>query len=177
MKISEDLKEWIKDIALALLVSFLILQVVQPTIVREHSMEHTLHEDDYVFVNKLAYKTGEPQRGDIIVFRSSLKTVDGKEKQLVKRIIALPGDTIAIHDGAVVLNGTEIAENYTRDGYTATEMEEVTVPEGCLFVMGDNRQNSADSRSSAVGMVSLDTVVGKVGFRLFPIDSIGSVYK
>ena len=140
-------------------------------------MENTLHENDYIFVSRQAYSLfGEPDQGDIIVFQSELKTESGGEKLLVKRIIAVPGDTIAIQDGQVILNGQPLEESYTKDGYTASEMEEITVPEGYLFAMGDNRQNSMDSRDSRVGMVPVGSVMGKAFFRLYPFSQIGGLY-
>ncbi|MBQ4371565.1 MAG: signal peptidase I, partial [Firmicutes bacterium] len=77
----------------------------------------------------------------------------------------------------VYLNGEAIDEPYTKEGYTGTEMAEITIPEGRIFVMGDNRQNSSDSRSKSVGLVAFDDVVGKVVFRLYPFNKMGSVYK
>ena len=92
--LSENAKEWIKDILIAIVVAFLVLQFIKPTIVQEHSMENTLVANDYLFISKQSYRLfGDPQRGDIIVFHSSLTTSDGSEKLLVKRIIAIPGDT------------------------------------------------------------------------------------
>ncbi len=175
---SDNLKEWIKDIAVAIVVAVIILQLVQPTVVREHSMENTLAENDYLFVSKIAYK-GEktPQRGDIIVFRSDLERDNGAKKLLIKRIIGLPGDTILVEDGQVYRNGELLYEPYIKDGWTNMPIEEQTVPEGCFFVMGDNRLNSADSRDSRIGFVSSDTIMGKAVFRLFPISRIGSLYK
>lgn len=175
---SENLKEWIKDIVLAIVIAVLILQFIMPTIVREHSMEGTLQSSDYLFVSKKSYKWfGQPERGDIIVFQSSLIRENGDNKLLVKRIIGLPGDTVEIKDGNVILNGEVLEEKYTKDGYTDGYMEKVTVPEGCLFVMGDNRQNSADSRDSRIGFVDQKTVKGKVVLRLFPLNKFGGVYK
>ena len=176
MKLSENIIEWIKDIAIAVLAAILILQFIQPTIVQEHSMENTLHENDYVFVSKQSYKIfGSPQRGDIIVFNSALTTVSGSKKMLVKRIIGLPGDTVEIKKGVVYVNGDPVDETYTKDGYTATEMDAVKVSSNHVFVMGDNRQNSADSRSESIGQVSLDDVVGKVVLRAFPFSAFGKV--
>jgi signal peptidase I len=176
MGLSENAKEWIKDILVAVVVSILILQFIKPTIVREHSMENTLKENDYILLSRQAYTLfGEPEQGDIVVFRSELKMPNGEDKLLVKRIIAVPGDTIAIEDGWVILNGDALEESYTKDGYTATDMEEITVPEEYLFAMGDNRQNSMDSRDSRVGMIPVDAVVGKAFFRLYPFDHIGSL--
>ena len=86
--LSENAKEWIKDILIAIVVAFLVLQFIKPTIVQEHSMENTLVANDYLFISKQSYRLfGDPQRGDIIVFHSSLTTSDGSEKLLVKRII------------------------------------------------------------------------------------------
>lgn len=177
MTISENLKEWIKDISISLIIVVLFLQFIQPTIVKEHSMEGTLSENDYLFVSKKAYKLfGSPKRGDIIVFDSEFELVSGKTKQLIKRIIGLPGDTVAIHNGSVILNGHAIEEAYIKDGYTSTEMDELTVPEGSLFVMGDNRQSSADSRDSRIGCVELSKVTGKAIIRLFPFNRFGLLY-
>ena len=175
--LSENAKEWIKDILIAIVVAFLVLQFIKPTIVQEHIMENTLVANDYLFISKQSYRLfGDPQRGDIIVFHSVLTTSDGSEKLLVKRIIAVGGDTIAITDGEVYVNGELQDSSYTKDGYTNTEMDEVTVPEGYLFCMGDNRQNSRDSRDSLIGFVDEDDVLGKAVFRLFPFSRIGGLY-
>ena len=175
--LSENAKEWIKDILIAIVVAFLVLQFIKPTIVQEHSMENTLKPNDYLFISKQSYRLfGDPQRGDIIVFHSVLTTAEGAEKLLVKHIIALPGDTICITGGVVYVNGEPQDEPYTKDGYTNTEMEEVTVPEGQLFCMGDNRQNSRDSRDPLIGFVDEDDVLGKAVLRLFPFSKFGGLY-
>ena len=175
--LSENAKEWIKDILVALAVAFLVLQFIKPTIVQEHSMENTLEPNDYLFISKQSYRLfGDPQRGDIIVFHSVLTTADGAEKLLVKRIIGLPGDTVFITGGVVYVNGEAQDEPYTKDGYTSTEMSEVTVPEGQLFCMGDNRQNSRDSRDPLIGFVDEDEVLGKAVLRLFPFSRFGGLY-
>ena len=175
--LSENAKEWIKDILIAIVVAFLVLQFIKPTIVQEHSMENTLQPNDYLFISKQSYRLfGDPQRGDIIVFHSVLTTADGAEKLLVKRIVALPGDTISITGGVVYINGEPQDEPYTKDGYTNTEMDEITIPEGKLFCMGDNRQNSRDSRDPMIGLVDEDEVLGKAVLRLFPFSRFGGLY-
>ncbi|MBR5641468.1 MAG: signal peptidase I [Firmicutes bacterium] len=175
--LSENTKEWIKDILIAIVVAFLVLQFIKPTIVQEHSMENTLEPNDYLFISKQSYRLfGDPQRGDIIVFHSALTTADGSEKLLVKRIIAVPGDTIYITGGVVYVNGEPQDEPYTKDGYTGTEMDEITIPEGKLFCMGDNRQNSRDSRDPLIGLVDEDEVLGKAVLRLFPFSRFGGLY-
>lgn len=177
MGLSENTKEWIKDIVVAIVVSLLILQFIKPTIVREHSMEDTLHENDYILLSRQAYRLfGDPASGDIIVFESELKTHTGDNKLLVKRIIAVPGDTIEIRDGRVWVNEEEIEETYVKDGYTTSEMEPVLIPEGMLFAMGDNRQNSMDSRDERIGLIGLSSVIGKAFFRLYPFDALGTLH-
>jgi len=177
-KIKKEIIEWVKDIAVAVIIAMLILQFIMPTIVKEHSMENTLIANDYVFVSKKAYTWfGSPQRGDIIVFQSDLTLSDGTNKLLIKRIIGLPGDKLSITGGVVYLNGEALDEPYTKDGYTLTEMAEITVPEGSLFCMGDNRQNSADSRDSRIGCVELERVKGKAVLRIFPLNKFGGLYK
>lgn len=169
------MKLWIRDIAIALLIGLLLTQLIKPTIVREHSMEPTLNEYDYIILSRQSYRFGAPERGDIIVFHTDLVQANGREKLLIKRIIGLPGENISISDSQVYINGVQLAEGYTKDGYTDSNMEEVTVPEGSLFVMGDNRQNSADSRDPSVGFVKIDSVLGKATVRLYPFTKIGIV--
>ena len=101
---------------------------------------------------------------------------NGKKKLLIKRVIAKGGDTIAIADGNVYRNGELLDEPYTKDGYTNGGLDETVVPEGELFLMGDNRVVSVDSRSKEVGFVSEDLVIGKAVLRLFPFNKIGSLY-
>jgi signal peptidase I len=166
----------VRDIAIAFAVIFIALQFFKPTIVFEHSMENTLHPEDYVFLAKQAYTFGDVESGDIIVFRSGLvDEKNGKAKNLIKRVIGLPGDVIEIKDDAVYRNGERLDEPYTKDGVTLGSMAAVTVPEGCYFVLGDNRGVSQDSRSGEVGFVPDDSVEGKVVFRLFPISRAGTL--
>ncbi len=170
------MKELIRDIVIALVIVVAITLVIKPTIVKENSMQPTLYENNYLLVNKQAYRFGEEKRGDIIVFHSELKDEDGAEKLLIKRIIGLPGDTIDIKNGKVLLNGEELTEDYTLEGETTGEIKNYTVPEGKLFVMGDNRRVSIDSRSPEVGCIDEDTVMGKAFVRLYPFSEIGGIY-
>ncbi|MGP1570281.1 MAG: signal peptidase I [Eubacteriales bacterium] len=166
------IKEFLKELLIAVVIAFLIMQIVKPTIVKESSMEPTLYENNYLILNRQAYRFGEPQRGDIIVFHSDLVTQNGHEKLLIKRIIGLPGDVITIANGSVYLNGKKIEESYIKDGRTDGEITALTVPKGEIFVMGDNRLVSVDSRSEAVGTVKLDRVLGKAMVRLYPFSQI-----
>ena len=164
-----------RDIAIAVVIALIVSQFIKPTIVNQHSMENTLHPRDYIFVARQAYTFGEVERGDIVVFRSNLEEDDGTKKNLIKRVIGLSGDTIEIKDGFVIVNGEGLYEPYTKDGTTAGVMDEITVPEGTLFLMGDNRFLSRDSRDPAVGFVSKDELLGKAIFRVFPFSDFGTL--
>ena len=172
-KYVKELKEWIKDIIIAIIVAVIILQFIKPTFVRETSMLPTLQEFNFLFLSKQSYHFGEPERGDIIVFHTNLKTKNGDEKMLIKRVIALPGETIHIEDGQVMINGEVLEEPYTMEPYTSGYVQDMAVPDGSLFVMGDNRQNSIDSRDPSVGLVEIEEVYGKAVFRLYPFNEIG----
>ena len=170
------MKELIKDIVIALVIVLVITAVIKPTIVKEHSMEPTLHENNYLLINKLAYKIGDEKQGDIIVFKSSLEDESGNAKLLIKRIIGLPGDTVTIADGKVFINGIQIHEEYLNDGITTGEVNDYVVPANHFFVMGDNRIVSIDSRNPDVGCVSEDDILGKAFVRLYPFNEIGGLY-
>ena len=167
------MKGFIKELIVAALIAFLILQFIKPTIVKERSMEPTLYENNYIFLSKQSYKLGEPDRGDIIVFHTNLTTWEGEEKLLIKRVIGLPGDKITIVDGQVFINEELQEEDYILENYTSGYVEDFEVPEGELFVMGDNREVSLDSRSPDIGCVKISDVIGKAFFRLYPFEDIG----
>ena len=167
------MKEWIRDIVIAILVAVAILQFIKPTIVKESSMEPTLYENHYIFLSRQAYTLfGDPQRGDIVVFDSSIPLDENTTKKLIKRIIGLPGDHVLIEDGCVYINDQLLNEPYTKDGVTSGYVD-LVVPEGQLFCMGDNRLVSVDSRDTRVGCVDKDLIVGKAVFRLYPFKLIG----
>ena len=165
----------LRDVLVAFAVIIIILQFVKPTIVFEHSMENTLHPEDYVFLAKQAYLVNDIKFGDIVVCESAILDDRGVPKNLIKRVIGLPGDIITIKDDAVYRNGERLDEPYTKDGVTHGEMAPVTVPQGAYFLLGDNREVSKDSRNADVGFVNKDEIKGKVVFRLFPISTAGRV--
>ncbi len=164
---------WVRDIVIAIIIASIILFFFKPIIIQQESMQPTFYSNDYVVVSKQSYSIfGDIERGDVIVFRSSLLDENGDQKSLIKRVIGLPGDTIEIKNGYVILNGVTIQEDYLAEQGVSGEMEQITVDEGKIFVMGDNRAVSQDSRSPEVGQVDQDTVIGKVVLRIFPLDSI-----
>jgi signal peptidase I len=132
------------------------------------SMQPTLYAGNFVFVNKLAYTWGEASRGDIVVFRYP---PDPDQVPYIKRVIGLPGETVSISDGKVYVNGQQLSEPYL---VAATYPDnEWVVPEGHLFVMGDNRNNSSDSRSW--GTVPLENVIGKAELIYWPPEKWGAL--
>lgn len=172
------LKSLIVDILIACVLASILLYFIRPTIVKQRSMEDTLHNNDYMIMYKQAYRKSGPERGDIIIFQSSLKDEErGEDKLLIKRVIGLPGDEISIVDDQLHINGEYYEEDYLKDGYTPAfeipaEGETFTVPENSYFVMGDNRAGSTDSRVEEVGCVTPDMIQGKVILRLFPFNQI-----
>ncbi len=171
------MKEWIRDIAIAVIIAGIILCFIKPTIVKESSMEPTLYENHYIFLSKQSYTLlGEPKREDIIVFNSDLTLENGKHKKLIKRIIGLSGDHVVITAGQVYINDQLLKEDYIKDGITNGEVD-LVVPEGEFFCMGDNRLVSVDSRDERVGCISGSRIVGKAVFRLYPFNKIGASSK
>lgn len=170
-----ELIEWAKSISVSIVLAMAITLVVQPTTVSGESMYPTLKDNDYLFINKLIYEVEGPKRGDIIVFKTELiDDKSSKKKSLVKRVIALPGEHIVIKNSEVYIDGELLNESYIKGVYTSGDID-IIVPENNIFIMGDNRQNSLDSRDDQIGTVSLDDVVGKVSMRVYPFDKIGSV--
>lgn len=171
------MKDILKAAVGALILALVLVQFIKPTVVKESSMEPGFLEDDYVIVSRQSYKLlgGEPERGDVIVTHSSLKTDEGGEKLIIKRVIGVAGDSVTITDGKVYVNGEMMDDSYTRDGYTKGAIEDLVVPADSVFCLGDNREVSLDSRYPEVGFISKDDIVGKAVFRLWPFDRIGKI--
>lgn len=170
--VKNSIIEWVKVFGLAIVLAFVITLFIKPTLVSGDSMLPTLHENDYLIINKIGYKIGEPKNGDVIVFKSDLEKNDGTTKDLVKRIIGVAGDKVVIKDGKVYLNDKLLDETYLSEGMDTTGDVDIVVPEGKLFVLGDNREVSLDSRYEQVGLVDVNDVEGKVLVRLYPFNDI-----
>ena len=180
-KKSSFLKDLIKDIIIAVVIVLAITAVIKPTIVKEDSMLDTLQSNNYLFINKLAYKFKDhPDRGDIIVFRSELPNEEnGGKKLLIKRVIGVEGDVISFADNQVYRNGELLDEEYIYQEDPSVRNypngSAFTVGDDEIFAMGDHRSVSWDSRSDDVGMVPESSVVGKAFVRLYPFDEIGTL--
>lgn len=194
-----ELVDWLVSFAVALLVAlFIVSNIATVTQVKEQSMEPTFQENDRVFVYKLGYLLSGPERGDVVILnKNSVKSGllvnmvneleeiansinyrlgrPAEKNILIKRVIGVPGDRILIDEGKVYLNGEVLSEDYVNgETYTvALGMEEMIVPEGNVFVMGDNRGNSLDSRN--LGFITFSQLKGNVVYRFFPIDKAGAV--
>jgi signal peptidase I len=140
----------------AFVLAILIQQfIVKPFAIPSPSMEPTLVEGDRVLVNRLSYHFRSPERGDVIVFHPPL--IEDSEPY-IKRVVAIAGDRVSLHDGQIWLNGVAQEEPFIKEHPILGDFAEVTISEGCVWVMGDNRNNSGDSRR--FGEVSTDRIIG-----------------
>ncbi|ANE45428.1 hypothetical protein SY83_02795 [Paenibacillus swuensis] len=167
--------EWIQSIGFALLlVIALHLFVFNLSTVLGHSMEPTLKEKEWLFVNKMVYLWDGPSRGDVVILEDP-SPADPKKKFLVKRVIGLPGDSIEIADHRVMVNGVTTMEHYTDTVVEGNDVPPMTVPNGHYFVMGDNRHLYASKDSRFFGPVSEELIKGRADFILWPMRQIGSL--
>ena len=171
--IVNELIEWVESFVFAIFMVILVLTfIVRVVEVEGPSMEDTLHDGDRLLLTHFNYT---PERGDIVVLNSS-----GLDETIIKRVIAVEGDTISIDftSGTVTLNGEVLKEDYIKEITLRREgrdIDNLKIGEGQVFVMGDNRNHSTDSRSEAVGVVNTDDILGKAVFRIYPVDNIGKV--
>ena len=166
-----EIYDWMQSLVFALIICIIVFVFIFRIVdVSGDSMNPTLIHGDKLFVSDVFYK---PKQGDIVIFRKD----EYKAEALVKRVIATEGQTIEIDfdRGRVYVDGELLDEPYIAEP-THNQLDfqgPQTVPEGCVFVMGDNRNASSDSRRAQIGMVDERLIVGKVLLRVFPFDSIG----
>lgn len=167
---------WLAELLIMVAIAFLLATgirtfIVQPYVVPTGSMIPTIELQDRVIANKFIYRFDEPAPGEIVV----LDDPTGNVQTLIKRVIATEGQTVNLVDGQVVVDGVVLDEPYTHGLPTLPMTLEMpyTIPEDCVWLMGDNRTNSADSR--VFGPVSLSEIRGKAIFRYWPIDRIGTL--
>jgi signal peptidase I len=163
--------EWVLLIGAALVIALVIKTfLVQAFYIPSGSMIPTLEVHDRVLVNKLSYKLHPIHRGDIVVFTTPPGETD-PIKDLIKRVIGLPGDTVSGQGGHVYINGKALQEPYLPAGTVTDNLKSVKVPPGDIFVMGDNRPDSKDSRY--FGPIRESSVVGRAFFRIWPLSRLG----
>ncbi len=167
----DNLSDWLISIIIAVVLAFAIRTfIVEPYLVSGPSMMNTLQDRERLIVNKFIYYTTDPKKGEIIVFKYPSDTT----RDFIKRVIATGGDTIEIKDGKVFVNGEQLKEGYIKEPFH-TNYRKAVVPQGHIFVMGDNRNNSEDSRFSDVGFVSLELVKGKASVIFWPLGQMRSL--
>lgn len=161
-----EIFEWLRALVIAVIITVLITQVlIINAQVPSSSMESTINKGDRVIGLRFSYWFSEPQRGDVVIF----KNPDNEQELYVKRLIGMPGDEVSIVDGVVYVNGAvlEGEEVYLNEPPTDS-FGPYIVPENCYFMMGDNRNNSLDSRYWQNTYVQRDQIVGKAFCRLYP---------
>jgi len=164
--------EWVVILVGALIVALVVKTfLLQAFYIPSASMEPTLKVGDRVLVNKLSYDFHDVRRGDIVVFGSPPGEDNPEIKDLIKRVIGLPNETVEGRDGRVYINGDPLKEPYLPAGTTTSSFGPEKVPPGHLWVMGDNRSNSKDSRFFRA--ISEDLLVGRAFIRVWPLSSIG----
>ncbi|HEX3429192.1 MAG TPA: signal peptidase I [Candidatus Limnocylindrales bacterium] len=172
------LLEIVETLVLTLIIFFVIQTfVAQPYRVQQVSMERTLEPDQYVLVDKLTPRFDTYKRGDIVVFNPPANWVQAQGQPYIKRVIGIGGDKIELKDGKVLVNGTPLLEQayvYQEDGGSQPTDALIgvgswVVPQGQLFLMGDHRSNSADSRE--FGPVDITAVIGRAWLRYWPINT------
>jgi signal peptidase I len=180
MNIAKSVIDFVMDILetivfIGSLFIVIYLFVMQPNQVKGASMEPTFISGDYILTSKITYKFRSMERGDVIVFKSP----KNPDIDYIKRIIGLPGDKLTIKDKEIYINDVLIAENYISDktnvweGGFSKESVPTTIPEDSLFVMGDNRPRSSDSRE--FGTIPISSIIGQVFFRYFPANKSGVI--
>ena len=160
-------------VVLVCTVHLTVTYVGQRTVVAGDSMLNTLHDKDNLIIDKVSYRFREPERYEIIVFPYCY----AEETFYIKRIIGLPGETMQIKDGYVYINGEKLEESFGREVIRADRYgqaaEPITLGEDEYFVLGDNRNESADSREKSVGVLKRKSLIGRAWIRIWPLNSFG----
>lgn len=170
----KELAGWIFTILAIVGISWVIITFVgQRTQVSGSSMETTLSDGDHLIVDKISYRFRDPERYDIVVFPYRYE----KNTYYIKRIIALPGETVQISDGKIYINGQLLDEHYGNEAILDPGIAQDPISLGGdeYFVMGDNRNNSQDSRSDHVGVIHRNELMGRAWVRIWPFDRFGVI--
>ena len=162
-------------VVLVCIVHLTVTYVGQRTVVAGDSMLNTLHDKDNLIIDKVSYRFRDPERYEIIVFPYR----HAEETFYIKRIIGLPGETVQIKEGYVYINDKKLEETFGREVIRADRYgqaaEPITLGEDEYFVLGDNRNESADSRETSVGILKREDLIGRAWVRIWPLDSFGAL--
>lgn len=167
---TKEIFEWIRDIGIAIIIALIITRfVVTHTVIPTGSMIPTIEINDHLIINRIPLYFSDPKAGEIVIFH--------QEKELIKRIIAVPGDQLDIRDGDVYINNEKLDEPYLHEPnstypfFVDNVQFPMEVPEDMYFLMGDNRNNSEDSRY--FGLINRKQIYAKSGIRIWPLNRIG----
>lgn len=170
--------DFLETIVVALSIFVVVyLFIMQPHEIKGSSMEPNFQDKEYILTDKISFRIHSPNRGDVVIFKAPVNP----DVDYIKRVIGLPGDRVKVQYGFVYVNGEKLNEYYLRDttslfsGSFMSEGVEVLVPEGKIFVMGDNRPHSSDSRQ--FGPVPISDVIGRAFIRYWPVTAIGVLPK
>ena len=173
----KELLSFVVYIAVVILLTYLVIHYIgQRTEVSGSSMLNTLSDGDNLIVDKITYRFQDPERFDIIVFPYK----HAEKTYYIKRIIGLPGETVRIDEaGIIYINGEELIESYGRQVISADKLglaaQEITLADDEYFVLGDNRNESSDSRDASVGNIKREDIIGRAWLRIYPFDRIGFI--
>lgn len=169
MSLRSIIADWIKTVVIAVaIVLFLHYFVFHLSTVEGHSMEPTLQEKEWLYVNKFVYLFGTPDIGDVVVLKDPYEAESGK-RLLVKRVVGKPGDRIEIARGQLYRNGELVSESYTDTIIEGEDYGPVVIGKGLYFVMGDNRHERASLDSRSFGPVQSDWITGRADFIVWPV--------
>lgn len=154
-----------------LIVVLIRLFIFDPVRVEGHSMDTTLSDGEIMILNKVYYRKNDIERFDIVV-------VDEGDKNIIKRVIGLPGEVISYRNNKLYIDGQEVSDPFPSkktEDFTLGDIGHERIPGGCYFVMGDNRSNSLDSRSEAIGVIRKKQILGKANLVVWPLNKVGNV--
>lgn len=176
--LKREIFEWIMVFVVAFVLAFVVRTFLfEPVSVDGQSMMNTLQDHEFMIATKYDYLFGDPERFDVVIchypdrVRPGILGIGEMPENFVKRVIGLPGETIELRAGELYVNGEHVEQNFDKTASTR-DYGPYTVPQGCYFVMGDNRDHSNDSRNPQVGALSRSAITGHVQFVVFPLDSI-----
>lgn len=173
-RILYEILDWFLYIVIVVVVTtFMVNYVAQRTQVSGSSMEPMLQDGDNLIVDKISYRFKDPERFDIIVFPYRYE----ENTYYIKRIVGLPGETIQIVGYDILINGEVLEENYGSEpmNYSGIAIEKIVLDEDEYFVLGDNRNNSSDSRDPSVGVLTREDLLGRAWIRVWPLSSMGVI--
>lgn len=175
--VKKEIIDWLVHIAPVIVITLLIIKYIgQFTIVQGNSMFPTLKDNNILIIEKVTQHFGQIKQGDIVVVK--IPDLLGKGKTYaVKRVIATEGQKVEIKDGKVFVDGTELDESYTSsdETFATGEFSDMTVPDDCIYVLGDNRLPGASRDSRTFGPLNRNTITGRVIFRVYPFNQFGPI--